>query len=61
MDASNPSANATDGASLNAIKAGLTDDGTTMTFNVKDTAANLAAKAANLDEANVVTIGTGQH
>ena len=57
VDASNPSANATDGASLNAIKAGLTDDGTTMTFNVKDTAANLAAKAANLDEANVVTIG----
>ena len=58
VDASNPSANATDGASLNAIKAGLTDDGTTMTFNVKDTAANLAAKAANLDEANVVTIET---
>ena len=48
-------ANAAQGALINALDKG--EDSTNITFNVKDTAANLAAKATNLDVANVVTVG----
>ena len=48
-------ANAAQGALINALDKG--EDSTNITFNVKDTAANLAAKATNLDVANAVTVG----
>ena len=57
VDPGNPSANAVNGASLNAIKAGLSDDGPTMTFTVKDTAAALVQNEAKLDLANDVSVG----
>ena len=48
-------ANAAQGALINGFDKG--ESTTDITFSVKDTAANLAANAANLDVANAVTIG----
>ena len=48
-------ANAAQGALINGLDKG--ENTTDITFNVKDTAANLAANAANLDVANNVTVG----
>ena len=48
-------ANAAQGALINGFDKG--ESTTDITFNVKDTAANLAANAAKLDVANAVTIG----
>ena len=50
-------ANASDGASLNAIADGLTN-GATMSFLVEDSATNLAANALNLNLADDVSVGT---